>query len=287
MLITGGTGLLGTDLTAYFKKKFDVKTVGSADCDITDYNQVMEYLVEYQPQVVLHSAAIANVDLCETDKNLANRVNIMGSENIARACGEIKSQLVYYSTDYVFDGNKGTAYNESDVANPINYYGKSKLDGEKKVAEFCENTAILRIAWLYSPNPKAFINKLIKAGQEQIELKKSGKNFEPIKIVSDQFGSPTYTLDIARQTDKIITSGKTGLYHCVAGGAVSRYELARYIFDYLSLPVELNGCSMNDFQWRAPRPKFTALRNNRLEDENINFMRDYESALIDFLGNRA
>lgn len=283
ILITGGTGLLGSELACHFSKDCDIYRVGSADFDIRDIDQVESFMRDARPDVVLHAAAIANVDFCQRDNRTARAVNVEGTENIARICKDIGAFLVYYSTDYVFDGTKRSPYVETDKTGPVNYYGVTKLEGEKAVASILEKYAILRIAWLYANSDKAFISRLIKKGQEQIDKKVLGESIVPEKIISDQVGSPTYALDVARQTKLVLANGLTGLYHCVAGGETSRYGLAEFIFRQLSMPVDILPCKSEEFFRDAVRPRFSALENKKLADQGLNIMPDYKSAVIEYL----
>ncbi len=283
ILITGGTGLLGSELACHFSKDCDIYRVGSADFDIRDVDQVRSFMQDARPDVVLHAAAIANVDFCEKDHQTARAVNVDGTENIARVCRDIGAFMVYYSTDYVFDGTKSSPYAETDGTGPVNYYGVTKLEGEKAVKSILDKYVILRVAWLYANNEKAFINRLIKRGQEQIDRKVLGENVLPEKIISDQVGSPTYALDVARQTELTLEKGLTGLYHCVAGGQTSRYSLAEFIFRQLSMPVDILPCKSEEFFRSAPRPRFSALENKKLADLGFDIMPDYKSAIVEFL----
>lgn len=283
ILITGGTGLLGSELACCFSKDFDIYRVGSADFDIRDIGQVKSFMEDAHPDVVLHAAAIADVDFCERDHETARAVNVEGTENIARVCRDIGAFMVYYSTDYVFEGSKGSPYVETDDTGPVNYYGITKLEGERAVISIMDKYVILRVAWLYANHDKAFINRLIKKGQEQIDKKVLGENVFPEKIISDQVGSPTYAFDVARQTELILEKGLTGLYHCVAGGETSRYSLAEFIFRHLSMPVDLLPCKSEEFFRIAPRPKYSALENKKLDDLGLNIMPDYKTAVIEYL----
>lgn len=283
MLIIGGTGLLGMDLARYFSKEYDVYPVGSVDFDIKEFDQVKAFVGDISPDIVLHAAAIADVDFCEKEKEIAQAVNSLGTKNIAKACRECNSLLIYYSTDYVFDGKKGAPYIETDHTGPINHYGRTKLEGEKHVESILDKYAILRIAWLYANHKRAFVNKLIGKGRAQLEKKEKGRSVSPEKIVSDQIGSPTFAPDIARQTEVLIKNNLKGLFHCVAGGETSRYDLAEYIFREMSMPVDIIPCSIDEFDWLAPRPKYTALENKRLNELKCCIMPDYKMAVKAYL----
>lgn len=283
MLITGGTGLLGSELAGFFSAGYDIYSVSSKDFDIGEIEPVRSYFNEVRPDIVLHAAAVADVDRCEADEKLAMAVNAVGTENIAGACAVTKARMVYYSTDYVFDGTKDSPYVESDNVNPVNIYGRSKLEGEKRAVSILEDCAILRVAWLYSKQSRSFVNRLVRRGREQLEAKKAGKEAEAIKMVSDQVGTPTWTFEVARQTKIVLDEGLCGLFHCTAGGEASRFDLARFVFEKLSMDVDLLPCSIEEFPWKAPRPKYTPLVNMRLDELGLNIMRDCREALNEFL----
>jgi dTDP-4-dehydrorhamnose reductase len=285
MIITGGTGLLGSELASFFSDGYDVYRAGSADFDIRDYDRVQAVFEDIRPELVLHSAAMVNVDRCETERETAMAVNADGPENIARACKESGARMVYYSTDYVFDGRSERPYIESDPTGPVNFYGVSKLEGENRVRAVLDDFVILRVAWLYSASPKSFINRLIESGTKQLSGKKKGRPIKPIKVVADQVGTPTSAFDVARQTAVVLESGLSGLFHCTAGGGSSRYDLAKFIFGHLGMDVDLTPCFAKDFNWRAPRPLYTVLENRKLDESGLNVMPDHREAIRTFVNN--
>ena len=283
MLITGGTGLLGEVLTRYFSDKYMVFSVGRRDFDIRNSEQVFEYFKKIKPGLVLHAAAYTNVDQCETEKEFAMAVNAVGTANVASACNESKAKMIYYSTDYVFDGRKENPYIESDKTNPLNFYGVTKLEGEKQVASLLDDHAIMRVSWIYSHTQKSFILSWIEAARKQNKSRMNRKLFQPIDAVSDQIGCPTWAEEIARQTEVIIDNGVRGMFHCSSDGETSRYHLALLLFDLLSINARIEKHSMKDFPNRALRPRYSALENARLKKFNLNIMKDYQEALKEFL----
>lgn len=283
MLIVGGTGLLGVDLTRFFSTSYKVCSVGHRDMDITNVDQVMRFFDNIGPQYVLHAAAVADVDKCEIYKDIAMSVNADGTNNIVRACRECGAFLVYYSTDYVFDGLKGAPYIESDRANPINFYGRTKLEGELRVLNNADSAAVLRVAWLYGSSEKSFVYRLIQDGLRQAADKKAGLKGEEIKIVADQISTPTWTWDVARQTEAVLRGRLSGLFHCTAEGQATRKETADYVFEKLGLDVDLALFRKDEFDWLAPRPGNTALENGRLKRYDINIMPDYRAGIDHYL----
>lgn len=284
VLITGATGLLGTDLVSGLKGQFRALGVNSSNFDIRDYDAVLDFFKRMQPEVVLHSAAMVEVDGCETDPETANAVNVTGTENVAKACKEIGSRLVYYSTDYVFDGTKGSPYSEEDQTNPINVYGKTKLMGERKALDILDNACVMRISWLYGAARENFVTRMLRESRERYRALLKDEKIEPLKIVSDQFSSPTWSLDIADQTVKVIENNVSGIIHAVSENYCSRFSLAEYIFEEISWDLPMEPVKASAFGFKAPRPLNTPLENKRLNGMNLSVMRDYREALREFLG---
>lgn len=283
MLIIGGTGLLGVDLTRFFSSSYKVCSVGHREMDITNPDQVDKFFENFKPHYVLHAAAIADVDKCEIYQDLAMSINADGTENVVRACRKHDSFLIYYSTDYVFDGMKGTPYVESDKTGPVNFYGKTKLEGERRVLKYPDISAILRVAWLYGSSDRSFLYRLIQNGLKQTGDRASGLKGEEIKIISDQISTPTRTWDIARQTEAILRGGLSGIFHCTAEGQATRKETAEYLFKALGLDVEMKFYKKDEFDWIAPRPLNTVLENAALKKYDINIMPDFKAGIDRYL----
>ena len=283
ILITGSNGQLGRALVRFYSPSCDVVGVGVKDCDIQDYSAVRSCLRSVQPHVVMHTAAYTDVDGCEANEERAMLVNASGTENVARVCGEVSAKMIYYSTDYVFDGHKRFPYTETDVPNPQTMYGKSKLEGERRMQSVLDNCIILRVAWMYGIDGKNFLKTIVNAGCRQLEQRKQGRRSEPLKVVDDQIGSPTWTDDVARQTEVVIENDLTGLFHATSEGETSRYRLACDIFDLLSLDVIVEPCRSDEYPSGAPRPKYSSLENCKLKETGLNVMRDYLTALREFI----
>jgi dTDP-4-dehydrorhamnose reductase len=283
VLITGGTGLLGSDLITYFRKDSRPMGVSTKDFDITDADATMYFFRKMEPHIVLHAAGMVNVDQCEEDKNMAMAINADGAENVARACREVGARMVYYSTDYVFDGTKGKPYVETDEPDPINVYGQSKLEGEKRVIDIKKDAVIIRISWLFGTGRDCFVTSLLKKGRQRYHDSLQGKKVRPIKVVGDQVSSPTWTLDIAEQTHKVLRNGTTGILHAVSEGESSRFELAELIFEEIAWDLELKPISSSEYPFVAKRPMYSTLENKRLKELGINTMRNYHEALREFL----
>ena len=194
ILVTGAAGQLGTDVIKELKKR-KVEFIGidlSADTDIdavdiTDEKAIHAYIKEKKPQSVVHCAAYTAVDKAEDEPEICYKINAEGTENIARACAELEAEMIYISTDYVFDGKGETPYKTDAVKGPVSIYGKSKLAGEEAVKKHLENYYIVRISWVFGKTGNNFVKTMIKLAETRDEL----------NVVGDQIGSPTYTPDLA------------------------------------------------------------------------------------------
>jgi len=283
ILVTGSEGQLGRELVPFFSSAYDVVGVDLEDCDIRLYSNVRAYVRDVQPDIVIHAAAYTDVDECEIDQRMAMAVNAGGTENVARACKEVGARMVYYSTDYVFDGAEESPYVETDSVNPMSVYGKSKLEGERRVVDLLDDYVILRIAWLYGIEGKNFVKTMIKLGLEQLDAQAQSQSVKSLKVVDDQIGNPTWTFDVAGQTKVVVDKQLSGLFHCTSEGEVSWYRFACDIFDILSMDVEVKPCRTEEYARPAPRPRRSSLENQRLKKAGLNVMRGYKVALKDFL----
>ncbi len=286
ILVTGCRGQLGIDLSELLKEEYTVQGVDIQDFDIRQYNRVLTCLREIKPEVVVHTAAYTDVDGCETNRETADSINAGGTENVARACREVGAKLIYYSTDYVFDGAKSSPYVESDPANPQTQYGRSKLDGEKKVASLLDDYVILRIAWLYGRTGNNFVRTMVQLGFRQMQQSQQGQIITPLKVVDDQLGNPCWTFEIARQTRVVLANDLSGVFHATSEGETSWYGFARMIFENLNMPVQVRPCKTDEFPRAAPRPKRSSLENRRLKVAGLNVMRPWDVALAEFLSQK-
>ncbi len=282
LMVTGCRGQLGSELAAALRGEYEVCGADRQLYDITDRSAVTAAIVSTRPTAVLHTAAFTDVDGCETNRELAMTVNAGGTENIARACREVGVRMVYFSTDYVFDGSKQTAYVESDPPNPQTIYGRSKLEGEKVVASLLDNYAVVRIAWLYSARGVNFVRKMTQQGSRW--LRQSAEERTPLTIVNDQVGNPTWTVEIARQIQVILDNDLTGILHATSGGEVSWYDFAVRLFELLDMRVPVRPGSSDEHHRPATRPKRSSLENNRLGESGLDVMRHWDVALSEFVG---
>ncbi len=249
--------MLGTDLCLKFPESVRLT---HRDLDITDRDQVIASIKKIGPDVVINAAAYTNVDGCEDKQDLAFAVNGHGPGYIAEGCSQVGAKLVHFSTDYVFDGSK-EEYTEADQTNPINVYGRSKLLGERRIMDNMEDYRIVRISWLFGSHGKNFVDTMLRLSAEM----------DTVKVVSDQFGKPTYTRDLARKISDIIELDP-GIYHITNDGVCSWFEFAAAIID------NVEPCLSEEFVQKAKRPKYSVLTNTRTGP-----MRHWKEALSDYL----
>jgi len=285
ILVTGANGQLGTDLMRLLASGFDMTGLDIDDIDITDPASVSRAIETHQPSVIINAAAFTNVDACETDEDTAHRVNADGARIIARACQSEGIRLVHFSTDYVFDGTKNTPYLETDKPNPQTAYGRTKLAGELFVQEELPDAVIIRIAWLYGAHGRNFVKTMLGLARKQMRTMQGGGAVTPLTVVDDQYGSPTCTEAIVRQTKRIIDDNLTGLLHATSQGETTWYGFAKAILESAGLAVDVNPCTTQQFPRPAPRPKRSTLDNARLRDAGADIMPHWQDSLTRFFAD--
>jgi len=219
--------------------------------DLLNHEMISNIMSEKKPDVVIHLGAMTAVDLCDTQQDNALKINSQATEILAKECSKINSFMVYVSTDYVFDGNTGM-YEENDTTNPLGFYGKSKLLGEKSIQNFSSNWCIARTSTPFGlhPTKKSFPIWVIENLQKQ----------KQIDVLTDQFTSPTYVPSLSRMLIEISERHLTGIIHVAGASKISRYEMASLVSDKLGLDGKLlREISINDIKWEAQRPKDSSL----------------------------
>ena len=241
--ILGGRGMLGTDLTKICGQQgFDVKVFDLPEFDITNSPRLKEAVDT--AKTIINCAAYTNVNGAESEAELAYQVNAEAVRRLGAFVKEADAWLLHISTDFVFDGKLDRPYLETDTPNPINEYGKTKLAGEQLLAQSGCRHCIIRVEWTYGSAGNNFISKLIQRAKTDKEL----------KVVDDQIGSPTATTEVAKVICELLRVKPTGLFHFASAGYVSRYEMAKFIFDKLSMDVNLLPCKTSDWKTGADRP---------------------------------
>jgi len=282
VLILGKNGMLGHDLLKVFSKD-DVIAMSSSELDITEQDRVFEEFMTIQPDVIINAAGYTKVDLAEKEEDKANEVNGYAVGILAKASREIGATLVHFSTDYVFDGRKATGYREEDPTNAINNYGRSKELGEKLLVEEMElqqdmyepegRYFLIRTSWLFGKHGKNFVETMLKLGQEQKEL----------KVVNDQYGKPTYTLDLARQVKFLLDTKEypSGIYHITNEEETTWHDFAKAILGLYNPKVRVVPCSSKEYVRPAQRPQFSSLVNTKLPP-----LRPWKEALAEYLNSQ-
>lgn len=287
VLISGSSGMLGIDLCEELERDYGLYGVDKVkshesrvkkfvECDITDAGSISAAVKEIGPDIVIHTAAMTDVDGCETDEDKAYKINAEGTKNIALACNGLDAVLIYISTDFVFDGRKKTPYKESDKTGPLGIYGDSKLKGEEAIKALSEKYFILRTSWLYGAHGKNFVDTIVaKAKTEKM-----------LRVVDDQVGSPTYTKDLAvaihRLLDKI-NLRHYGIYHVSNSGSVSWYEYAKEILTLAGSDVKVEPISSKELNRPAKRPAMSVLDNTKFQEYTGYKMRGWAEALREYL----
>jgi len=281
ILITGCRGQLGRDLMAHFAGSGEVAGVDVEEFDVADRVAAMSWIESRQPSLVLNAAAFTDVDRCESEPELAMKINRDGARNVADACAAVGARLVHFSTDYVFSGDGTGEYTETDTPNPKTVYGRTKLAGERAVLDVLDDrVTIIRIAWLYGLHGRNFAKTMIRLGQAQIN---ESATVQPLRVVDDQAGNPTWAVAVAHQTARIVEAGLSGVFHATAAGRTTWYRFAAQIFRILGLPVRLESCTTEEFPRPARRPANSCLANERLRQADLDCMQPWDQALESFL----
>lgn len=281
-LIIGARGQLGTDCCHAFADtelhRAD-REGASIPLDLTDATRVRDVLHDLRPDVVLNTAAAHNVPACETDPANAFAVNASGVFHLARACNEINARLLHISTDYVFGDGHHAPIAETALPAPLNVYAASKLAGEHLALANCANTFVIRSAALYGNAPC-----LAKGGLNFVGLMLHLAATKPeLRVVTDEFTTPTHTLALAKQLRLLAERGEPGLYHATCQGHCSWHDFARAIFDKTNTPANLLPATTADFPSPVRRPHYSVLDNDHLRAQGLDIMPPWQSALDDYL----
>ncbi|HME34285.1 MAG TPA: dTDP-4-dehydrorhamnose reductase [Candidatus Sulfotelmatobacter sp.] len=280
--VVGANGQLGSDVaTAFAKHGDEVVPLTHADIELSNLDSVSTRLQELRPQVVVNTAAMHHVEKCEQEPDKAFAVNGLGSRNLALVARDIGATLMHVSTDYVFDGAKGSPYEESDAPNPLNVYGNTKLSGEYFVRNTVEKHFVVRTSAIYGRSPCR-----AKGGLNFIELMlKLARERGEVRVVDSEFVTPTSTAEIARQLVKLSRSDFYGLYHATAEGSCSWHEFAREIFTLTATKVNLKVAGPNEFPAKVPRPRYSVLENRGLKSHELNIFKPWQEGVREYLSS--
>lgn len=285
ILVTGAAGMLGSALCPTLRERGHIVCAtdiaapdeGSEYLDVKSYAQVKGLVGKVKPGMVMHLAAETDVDRCELEPDHAFLTNTIGTQNVTLVCQKQGIEMVYISTIGVFYGDNPEPYTEFDETNPINVYGRSKLEGEKTVQNLLKRYYIVRAGWMVGGGPKRdkkFVGKIIRLLDETNKL----------KAVNDKIGSPTYTVDFSRCLANLIKTGYYGLYHCTNKGYGSRFDVAKKIVEFLGRSdVTVTPVSSAYFPLPAARARSEISRNYKLELLGMDNMRHWEEALKEYI----
>lgn len=265
ILLLGASGQLGREWQFFLKRQKDTDQIvfpyTSAQLDITQFEEVSKEIVERQPDVIINCAAYTRVDQAEEERHKARKINAEAVAHLAEKCNTHNAKLIHYSTDYVFPGTSEDrerypdGYPEDHAVDPVNWYGQTKWEGEQAVRESgCEHL-IIRTTWLCSRFGNNFVKTMLRLGAEKEEL----------KVVNDQWGSPSFTEEVVRNTFALFEREATGTYHITSRGLTTWYKFAKTIFEYSGMDIDILSVSSEEFATKADRPKFSKLNTRKAE----------------------
>jgi dTDP-4-dehydrorhamnose reductase len=277
VLVTGSKGMLGTDLVRVLAPAHSVIGMDVDELDIANRQEVQDQAATLSPDLLINVAAYTDVDGSEQQEDVAFRINADGAANLAYACRERRIRLIHVSTDYVFDGKKQGPYLEEDTANPLGAYGRSKWEGEKRVREVLPEACLVRTAWLYGRGGRNFVEAIL----EQANKKKR------LRVVNDQWGAPTYTLDLAKALRAGAEAQLKGTYHVTNRGSCTWLEFAEKILELAERKgVGVEPISTEELGRPAPRPANSVLGCDKFEKATGIRLRPWPEALKDYLQGR-
>jgi dTDP-4-dehydrorhamnose reductase len=274
ILVTGVNGQLGYDVIKELSKR-NIKClgIGRRELDISDEKSVNDYILKLRPQCVIHCAAYTAVDKAEYEKDICFKVNVCGTENIAKACKIVDCKMIYISTDYVFDGQGDNFFEIDGSINPLSVYGKTKYEGELKVKEILDKHFIVRVSWVFGINGNNFVKTMLRLGKEK----------ESLNVVCDQIGSPTYTVDLALILCDMAISEKYGIYDATNEGTCSWVEFAETIMKKATLKCIIKPILTSEYKTMAVRPLNSRLSKKSLVNAGFELLPSWENALDRYL----
>lgn len=270
IIVTGCNGQLGREINRYYAKNTDVEFINTdvAELDITNVDAVMNLAKQVNPYAIINCAAYTAVDACETNQDLAFRVNVIGPRNLSIAARETGAKLVHVSTDYVFDGTKQTPYYESDSVCPQSVYGATKAQAEKMVEQFADSYFILRTAWLYGDG-KNFVKTMLRLSEDH----------DQVSVVGDQFGTPTSALELTKAIDSLLFTDNYGLFHATCEGSCNWAEFAEEIFRLAGKSTTVKAITTEEYGAPANRPAHSILENYMFKMTNGHMFVDWKDAI--------
>lgn len=276
VFVTGANGQLGQELVKQLTNlEIELVAYTKSELDICNLFAVIQEVQKVKPDVIINATAYTKVDLAESNQELAFAVNAYGQRNLAVAAEKVGAKICYVSTDYVFDGEATEPYEEHALVNPIGVYGKSKYAGEQLTQTLSTKYFIVRTAWVYGEYGPNFVKTMLRLANERDEL----------GVVSDQIGSPTYTVDLADFILQLVQTEQYGIYHCTNSGTCSWYEFAKAIFEENGIEIKVNPLSTEQYPTPAKRPAYSVLSHQALTINGFKPIRHWQEGLKAFLQN--
>ena len=274
ILVTGVKGQLGYDVVKALESRGHQPVgVDHEEMDLMNNNMIQNFIMNLKPEAIIHCAAYTAVDQAEEEVEICYQINAEAVKVIAECAKTLDIPMIYISTDYVFDGTKASEYVETDIPNPINVYGASKLKGEQYVQQLLEKFYIVRISWVFGINGNNFIKTMQRLGNEQDQL----------NIIHDQVGSPTYTAHLAPLLVDMIETDQYGIYHATNEGYCSWYEFADEIFKQSQLDVMLHPITTDQYKTKAKRPLNSKMSKQKLSDYGFHRLPTWQEALKNYI----
>lgn len=270
VLVTGVKGQLGYDVVNELEKRgMQAVGVDIDEMDITDAASVQQVITQEAPDAVIHCAAYTAVDAAEDNEQLCRKVNAEGTQNIANVCRTLDIKMIYISTDYVFDGTGERPWEPEDERNPVSVYGRTKYEGELAVQNTLEKYFIVRIAWVFGINGKNFVKTMLRLAETR----------DTLTVVNDQFGSPTYTYDLAQLLVDMVQTEKYGIYHATNEGICTWYEFACAIFQTAGIDMKVLPVTSEEYAARAKRPSNSRMSKEKLTENGFEKLPTWQNAL--------
>ena len=274
VLVTGVKGQLGYDVVKELGRcGIEAVGVDIEEMDITDASSVESVMGEAAPDAVIHCAAYTAVDAAEDNVEACTKVNVDGTRNIAQVCKQLDIKMLYISTDYVFDGTGERPWEPEDERHPQSVYGRTKYEGELAVQEILDKYFIVRIAWVFGINGKNFVKTLLKLAETR----------DSLTVVNDQFGSPTYTFDLAKLLVAMIQTDKYGIYHATNEGICSWYEFACAIFKEAGIAMKVSPVTSAEYGAKAKRPANSRMSKDKLTEMGFDRLPSWQDALSRYI----
>jgi dTDP-4-dehydrorhamnose reductase len=277
ILLTGAKGRLGSECKEVMKSDYEVVDTDLEEFDITSWDNVILTISQLSPDIILNCAAFNDVDECETKQRESERINVEGPRNLAQGAARYEKVIVHISSDFVFDGRKRLPqpYFEDDPMNPLSFYGVTKMESEIAIKHNTPNYILIRTGWLYGVRGDNFIKRMLANALQ--------KDRQALRMVNDQFGSPTWSHRLAQQIKVLLDNRKQGVYHATSEGYCSRFEWVQYVLERMDIKIPVLPSTSDEYSTPAKRPANSILENRQLKTEGLNIMPSWQKDLDTFL----